>query len=86
MVEERSAKMEEYGEEWDDKPVCQTITTVLISYYMADLQDDMLMWLMCEAKMSVEDLARRLFLVNLAGLHTTSAASDDIPSRPTVKT
>jgi hypothetical protein len=25
MVEERFAKMEEYGENWDDKPVCQTI-------------------------------------------------------------
>jgi hypothetical protein len=25
MVEERFAKMEEYGDEWDDKPVCQTI-------------------------------------------------------------
>jgi hypothetical protein len=25
MVEERFAKMEEYGDDWDDKPVCQTI-------------------------------------------------------------
>ena len=25
MVEERFAKMEEYGEDWDDKPVCQTV-------------------------------------------------------------
>jgi hypothetical protein len=25
MVEERFAKMEEYGEDWDDKPVCQTL-------------------------------------------------------------
>ena len=24
MVEERFAKMEEYGDDWDDKPVCQT--------------------------------------------------------------
>ena len=24
MVEERFAKMEEYGEDWDDKPVCPT--------------------------------------------------------------
>jgi hypothetical protein len=28
MVEERLAKMEEYGEDWDDKPVCHTIVTV----------------------------------------------------------
>jgi hypothetical protein len=25
MVEERIAKMEEYGEDWDDKPVCPTL-------------------------------------------------------------
>jgi hypothetical protein len=25
IVEERFAKMEEYGEDWIDKPVCQTI-------------------------------------------------------------
>jgi hypothetical protein len=25
MVEERFAKMEEYGEDWDDKPVCHAI-------------------------------------------------------------
>jgi len=27
MVEERFAKMEEYGEDWEDKPVCQTIAS-----------------------------------------------------------
>jgi hypothetical protein len=27
MVEERFAKMEEYGDDWDDKPVCQTIAS-----------------------------------------------------------
>jgi hypothetical protein len=28
MVEERFAKMEEYGRDWDDKPVCRTIISV----------------------------------------------------------
>jgi hypothetical protein len=28
IVKERLAKMEAYGEHWDDKPVCQTIVTV----------------------------------------------------------
>jgi hypothetical protein len=28
MVEERFAKMEEYGDDWDDKPVCHTITSI----------------------------------------------------------
>jgi hypothetical protein len=31
MVEERFAKMEEYGEDWDDKPVCQTIVLASLS-------------------------------------------------------
>jgi hypothetical protein len=30
MVEERFAKMDEYGEDWDDKPVCQTITSGIL--------------------------------------------------------
>jgi hypothetical protein len=30
MVEERLAKMEEYGEDWDDKPVCQTISPCIV--------------------------------------------------------
>jgi hypothetical protein len=25
MIKERFAKMEEYGEDWDEKPVCQTV-------------------------------------------------------------
>jgi len=57
IVEERFAKMDEYGEEWDDKP------------------NDMLMWLMSEAKgveRSVEGLAWRLFAVNLASIHSTT--------------
>jgi len=30
LVEERSAKMEEYGEDWDDKPVCQSILPCIV--------------------------------------------------------
>jgi hypothetical protein len=37
VFEERLAKMKEYGEDWDDKPVCQTISRYLISHFMADL-------------------------------------------------
>ncbi|KAF8488648.1 cytochrome P450 [Russula emetica] len=57
MVKERLAKMEEYGEHWDDKP------------------NDMLMWLMSEAKgveRSLEGWARRLLLVNVIGIHSTA--------------
>ncbi|KAF8467582.1 cytochrome P450 [Russula ochroleuca] len=57
MFKERFAKMEEYGEDWDDKP------------------NDMLMWLMSEAKgveRSVDGVARRLLFINFASIHTTS--------------
>ncbi|KAF8494612.1 cytochrome P450 [Russula emetica] len=60
IVEERFAKMEEYGKDWDDKP------------------NDMLMWLMTEAKgaeRSVEGIARRMLVTNFAGIHATSLAS-----------
>jgi hypothetical protein len=30
MVEERFAKMEECGEDWDDKPVCQIIVSGIL--------------------------------------------------------
>lgn len=30
MVEERFAKMQEYGEDWDDKPVCYTMYLVFL--------------------------------------------------------
>jgi hypothetical protein len=75
MVEERLAKMDEYGEDWDDKPVCQTILLSVVLILSPDPQNDMLMWLMSEAKgveRSIEGLARRLFVINLAAIHSTS--------------
>ena len=32
IVEERFAKLEEYGEDWDDKPVCRTIVSKCVIY------------------------------------------------------
>ena len=43
--------------------------------FMEEAQDDMLMWLMSEAKgveKSLEGLIRRMLLVNFASIHTTS--------------
>jgi hypothetical protein len=77
LVEERFAKMEEFGEDWDDKPVCQTSYLVLLSLHDSS-QNDMLMWLMSEAKgveKSLEGVARRLLAVNFAAIHTTSQVS-----------
>ena len=78
MVEERFAKMEEFGESWDDKPVClrTSLNTHVIVY--AEKQNDMLMWLMSEAKgveRSLEGLARRLLVINFAAIFTTSLVS-----------
>ena len=50
---------------------------------MVDSQNDMLMWLMNEAKgveKSVEGWARRLLLVNAVGIHSTSLVSGNIPN------
>jgi hypothetical protein len=84
IVEERFAKMEEYGKDWDDKPVCRTMLWYLPYYnYMADLQNDLLMWLMTESKgveRSLEGFARRLLVANFAGIHTTALASAPSPS------
>jgi hypothetical protein len=58
------------------------LSRYLISHYTTDSQNDMLMWLISETRevnMPVEGLARRLLLANLAGLHSTSSASDEIP-------
>ncbi len=55
----------------------------LVSHYMADPQNDMLMWLMSETQkvdMSVESLARRMLLLNMAAIHSTSSVCDGIPS------
>jgi hypothetical protein len=84
MVEERFAKMEEYGEDWDDKPVCQTLYSESFSH-LTESQNDVLMWLMSEAKgveRSVEGLARRLLLSNFASIHTTTLASGNMLSPP----
>ncbi|KAH9067779.1 cytochrome P450 [Lactarius vividus] len=59
MVEERFARMEEFGEDWEDKP------------------NDLLMWVMDEsqgADRSLRGFARRLLMINFAGIHTTSTA------------
>jgi len=62
IVEERFAKMEEFGDDWD-KP------------------NDMLMWLMDEAKgveRSLEGVARRLLVVNFAAIHSTSQTTTQV--------
>jgi hypothetical protein len=79
--------MEEYGEDWDDKPVRHTICTGYLSHYTANSQNDMLKWLMSEAKgaeRSLERVAQRLLVINFVAVHSTFLASGDIPSSPTM--
>ncbi|KAI0280021.1 cytochrome P450 [Russula aff. rugulosa BPL654] len=58
MVQERFAKMEEYGEDWDDKP------NDLLMWLMTEATG---------VERSVEGFARRLLVINFAAIHTTSA-------------
>ena len=65
------------------KPLC--LSPRLVSHQVADSQNDLLMWLMTEAKgveRSLEGVARRLLFVNFAAIHSTSTASDNILSLP----
>jgi hypothetical protein len=78
IVEERFARMEEFGEDWVDKPVCWSALLHANVIVNESGQNDMLMWLMSEAKgveRSLEGLARRLLVVNFAAIHTTSNVS-----------
>ncbi|KAI0245478.1 cytochrome P450 [Lactifluus subvellereus] len=75
LVEERLAKMEELGDAWNDAPVRQFVSFDILFSHAVGAQNDMLMWLMSEAKgveKSVESLARRILLTNFASIHTTS--------------
>ena len=76
MVEDRFARMEEFGEDWD-KPVRRPLRSIPMLSLLR-VQNDMLMWLMDEAKgveKSLAGVARRLLAVNFAAIHTTSNVS-----------
>jgi hypothetical protein len=78
MVEERFAKMEEFGEDWDNKPVRRSTSLNVNVIIYTEVQNDMLMWLMSQAKgveRSLDGIARRLLVVNFAAIHTTSNVS-----------
>ena len=72
--------MEEFGDDWD-MPVCELILlSSSIITQRPGSQNDMLMWLMSEAKgaeRSLKGLARRLLIVNFAAIHSSAQASDN---------
>ncbi|KAH9036349.1 cytochrome P450 [Lactarius pseudohatsudake] len=59
MVEERFARMEEFGDDWDDKP------NDMLMWLMSESKG---------AERSLEDLAMRMLVVNFVAIHTTSQA------------
>jgi len=63
MVEERFAKMEEYGEDWDDKP------NDLLMWHMIEAKG---------VERSVEGIARRMLVVNFASIHTTALTATQV--------
>ncbi len=71
--------------------ICRFVTPFsryLVYHYITDPQNDVLMWVMSETQkvdMSVESLARRMLLMNFVAVHTTSLASDGIPSPHVVR-
>jgi hypothetical protein len=78
MVKERFAKMDKLGKTWEDAPVRNSVPIEISILHEIGKQDDMLMWLMSEAKgveRSLEGLARRLLFLNFASIHTTGLVS-----------
>ena len=60
----------------------------LVSHYMVDSQNDLLMSLMSKtqkAGISLEGLAVRLLVVNFSAIHATSMVSDAIWSPPVMQ-
>jgi hypothetical protein len=78
IVQERFARMEEFGDDWDDKPVRRSASLGAHVIINAEKQNDMLMWLISEAKgveRSVEGLVRRFLQVNFAATVSTTPVS-----------
>ena len=78
-IEGRLAKMEEFGDNWAEKPVSSFKTVHNLVYVCSDvstmLQNDMLQWIIDEAVLrndSDVNIVERIFLVNFAAIHTSS--------------
>ena len=75
IVNERFVKMKELGEAWNDVPVRIPISIEGSIVHGVKVQNDMLMWLMSEAKgveRSLDGLARRMLFIYLTSIHSTS--------------
>jgi hypothetical protein len=79
MFEERLARMNDLSEgDWGDRPVRRSILFSTFALLICTVQNDILLWLMSEAKgveKSLDGLARRMLAINFAAIHTTSLVS-----------
>ena len=77
IIEERLKYMNEYGNDWDGKPVCRLFFSIGGSH-LSSLQNDLLSWLIEEAEgpqLRAELLVARVLLVNFAAIHVSGSLS-----------
>lgn len=77
IIEERERCIQVFGEDWPEKPVCRPPYEAIHEFMtaMRTIQDDMLMWLMDEARSKprpLEEVVRRILALNFAAMNTTS--------------
>jgi hypothetical protein len=76
IIQDRQRHIDEYGKDWVDKPVsraCQCFTQIISTN--SHPQNDMLAWLMDEARgeeKSLRNLTLRVLIVNFSAIHTTT--------------
>ena len=78
-IEGRLAKMEEFGDNWAEKPVSSCKTVHNLVYVCSDvstmLQNDMLQWIMDAEELrsgSIEAVVYRLMHINFVSINTSS--------------
>lgn len=76
IIEDRRRYINEYGKNWDKKPVRSSVSSLQNCDLIAAIfQNDMLSWLMDEAspvEMSTRNLTLRIMSINFAAIHTSS--------------
>jgi len=75
VIEDRQRHIDEYGKEWEDKPVGYFSPLIKDLFSCIYPQNDLLFWLMDDAsdiEKSVQNLTLRVLTLNFAALHTSS--------------
>jgi hypothetical protein len=75
VVKDRQKYIDEYGKDWDDRPVCPTLD-ILRPMFEQGYQKDVLSWVMDYAsgdEKSLRNFTLRVLLLNLVAVHSTTA-------------